>query len=322
MKNSREILLFAPNWLGDVIMAQPAMRAIAQAFPECALWLYGRPWLADLLPFLNLGAARYAPRPFRADMAYLFRNSFSAAWQAWRSRTPVRHGFAHDARSLLLRPAYRPRLDMRHAHHRRYFLDLVRQSGIEVDADAAVSLRSPAEQREQGLALLRRQGLAPERCICVAPGAQFGGSKRYPDDAYRAVLRDLAREAWQPVVLGTSEEREIADSCLREVKGKAWNACGQTTLRQALQLLAASRLLLCNDSGLMHAAAGMGVPVVTIFGATDPRRTAPSGMFVHLLYRPAPCSPCLRRECQVAGHPCMRAVAAEEVRDACLRALT
>ncbi len=303
-------------------MAQPAMQAITHAFPDDDVALTGKPWLADLLPFLNLGSARYVESAFRADKAWLFRNSFSAAWQVFRARIPIRYGFAHDGRSLLLKPAVQPTLDMRRDHHRRYFLDLVRQAGIAADDDAPVSLRVPEAERRTGLAMLQTHGLAAERCICVAPGAQFGSAKRYPEANYRRILQRLSHDGWHILVIGTPAETAIAKHCLRQCKGPVWNACGQTSLRQALQLLAASRLLLCNDSGMMHVAAGFGMPVVAIFGATDPQRTAPDGQGVQLLYEPAACSPCLQRECTVEGHPCMANIDVETVITACQRTLT
>jgi len=319
----RRRLILPPNWLGDVIMAQPAMRAIARHDPSASLYVSGRAWLRDLLPFLDLDSAQYSEdcRHAKPDEVYIFRNSFSAAWQAFRARIPQRHGFAHDGRSLLLRPAYQPRFDMAYDHHRRYFLDLVRQAGIPAADDASVALRVDEVQRQAARDLLVTQGLNPDRLICVAPGAQFGGAKRYPDKAYRSVLSQLSQDGWHIVVLGMNEESAIGASCLAGCSHPSWNACGQTSLTQALQLLTVCRLLLCNDSGLMHVAAGMGRPVVAMFGATDPERTAPSGIDVHLLYHPASCSPCLQRECTVAGHPCMNNITAAEVAAECLAVL-
>lgn len=316
-------LIMAPNWLGDVIMAQPAMRMITQYHPNDCIKITGKPWLADLIPFLNLGHAEYSPSCHtHADEAFIFRNSFSAAWSAFASRIPRRHGFAHDARSFLLKPSYRPALDMACDHHRQYFLDLVRQAGLNAPVDAPVSLHAAAEELEAGRGLMHQHHINPERAICIAPGAQFGGAKRYPDLAYRVVLHALSKAGWQPIVLGVAEETDIGASCLATASSPAWNACGQTTLRQALQLVAACRLLLCNDSGLMHVAAGLSRPVVAIFGATDARRTSPSGPHVRLLYEPAPCSPCLQRECHVAGHPCMSNVTTDQLIDACQTYLT
>jgi len=315
-----DISILPPNWLGDVIMAQPAMRAIIQHYPNHDIHLFGRPWLNDLLPFLNLGKTSYQAELTSHEVSFLFRNSFHAAWQAFRSGSKERHGFKHEYRSLLLTHAYKPKRNMQHEHHRDYFLDLVEQAHIPTK-QRHVSLLAKQDDLDAGKALLNEHDIDSERCVCVAPGAQFGGAKRYPSQSYAYILKWLAEAGWQPVILGTQEERDIGNQCLEKTSGKSWNAAGKTSLRQALQLVACSQLTLCNDSGLMHVAAGLGKPTVGIFGATDPNRTAPSGEHVSLLYQPAPCSPCLKRECSVVGHPCMVNVLPEMVRDACLEQL-
>jgi len=311
------ISIFPPNWLGDVIMAQPAMRAIVQHYPDSDIHLFGRPWLNDLLPFLNLEQTTYQAELVSHHKTFLFRNSFHAAWQAFRSESKERHGFKHECRSLLLSHAYKPNLDMQHEHHRDYFLDLVEQAHIPT-AQRHVSLTAKQADLDIGIALLQEHHIDPERAICIAPGAQFGGAKRYPAEAYAYILKWLSEAGWQPVILGTQAERDIGKQCLVKTTGKTWNAAGTTNLRQALQLVACSKLTLCNDSGLMHVSAGLGKATVGIFGATDPSRTAPSGEHVSLLYKPAPCSPCLKRECSVSGHPCMVNILPEMVRDTCL----
>jgi len=317
----RHLAILAPNWLGDVVMAQPSMRALHEAFPETRLSVCGRPWLADFVPFLHLGKAAYSGTPPPdADMAVLFRNSFSSAHEAWRAGIPTRIGFRGQWRRLLLTRAFAPRLDMSHEHHRHYFLDLVEQMGI-TPAESEVTLAAPQAEREAGTALMQQHGIDPARAICVAPGAQFGGAKRYPHSSYAEILAGLAERGWQPVILGTPEERAIAEASAARISGPHWNAAGQTRLREALCIVAASHLMLCNDSGLMHVAAGMGIPTVALFGATDPERTAPSGPHVTIMYRPAACSPCLQRECTVAGHPCMANLLPNDVLAACLARL-
>lgn len=322
LTDRKEIVLLPPNWLGDVVMAQPAMRAVAEALPHSHITLYGRPWLADLLPFLGLGehAAFRQQIPAHSDAAILFRNSLHAAWDTFRAGTDKRIGFRGQWRSLLLKPAITPKLDMKIEHHREYFLDLVEQIGIPV-ANREVSLQTPDAEVEAGRKLMQQHGLDPEKTICVAPGAQFGGAKRYPAQSYRHALGLLAGDGWHVLALGTPQERDIAEQCMENVQTPHWNASGETSLRQALQIIATSRLLLCNDSGLMHVAAGMGRPVVAMFGATSPERTAPSGEHVTLLYEPADCSPCLQRECSVPGQPCMGNILPEMVYEACRSAI-
>lgn len=316
----RSIAVMPPNWLGDVVMAQPAMRAIALAYPDAEIVMQGRPWLADLLPFLNLPQARYQDESLACDAVFVFRNSFHSAWQAWRSGSQHRYGFRHEWRGWLLNHAFTPNLDMQTEHHREYFLDLVEQAGITV-GEREVSMLAEAQEIESGKSLLQQHGLDAEKTVCIAPGAQFGGAKRYPSESYATVIQGLVYQGWQPLILGTEAEREIGEVCLNGIDTVSWNAAGETRLREALQMIAASRLMLCNDSGLMHVAAGLGRPTVGVFGATSPGRTAPSGQHIRLLYEPAECSPCLARECSVEGQPCMQNVTPEMVLKACLELL-
>ncbi|MDX8413122.1 MAG: lipopolysaccharide heptosyltransferase II [Mariprofundales bacterium] len=312
----KQLVIHPPNWLGDVVMAQPAMRAFVRHFDAQRVSLVGRPWLKELAPWLGLGEVEaHLAMASDADAVVLFPNSIRVAWQAWRAGTPNRIGFRGQWRRFLLTDAPKPRCDMMTAHHRDYFLDLAEQCGASCE-ERGVALVVPDGAIPQGAALLEQHGLDAARTIAIAPGAQFGGAKRYPAMHYQQVAQGLAAEGWQVVAIGTPAEREIAAQVVDGV-AHSWNSAGETALTQALHLLAASRLLLCNDSGTMHVAAGIGMPVVALFGATDPVRTAPDGSKVHLIYHPAACSPCLQRECGVTGHPCLQAIAASEVLAAC-----
>ncbi len=316
------MLVVAPNWLGDVIMAQPAMAALCRHLRPHEASLTGQPWLAELLPFMGLAGARFRPHiPRDVDLAIVFPNSFRAAWRVWCAGIPARKGFAGQWRSPLLTTCLRPNVDMNTGHHRHYYLDLAEQLGADI-SEPEVRLSVPAVEVSAGKDIIRAHGIDVGRAICIAPGAQFGGAKRYPAESYARILARLTAYGWQPILLGSHEERSICAACVHDLRSETyWNAAGETSLREALQIIAASRLLLCNDSGLMHVAAGMGRPVVAIFGATDPARTAPSGPRARWLYQPAACSPCLRRECSVAGQPCMANVRPEMVIEACEEAL-
>ncbi|MDX8409198.1 MAG: lipopolysaccharide heptosyltransferase II [Mariprofundales bacterium] len=321
----KQLAIHPPNWLGDVIMAQPAMRSFSRAMQPEQLTLVGKPWLADLVPWLGLDDAvdnsigTTTTMPTAAEAIILFPNSIRVAWEAWRAGIPRRIGFRGQWRRGLLTDAPPPRIDMMHGHHRDYFLDLAEQCGID-PATRGVALSIPPDAIAAGAALLQQHHLDPSRTIAIAAGAQFGAAKRYPAERYQKIAADLHARGWHILLIGTKAERSIGDTVLADTT-HSWNSAGSTNLTQALQLISASRLLLCNDSGLMHVAAGIGKPVVAIFGATDPARTAPDGASVSLIYRPADCSPCLQRECNVAGQPCMAGIAAEKVTAACLGAL-
>ena len=320
MSRGTHLLLMPPNWIGDVVMAQPAMRAIVNHSHATEISVCGRPWLKELLPYLGLNSARYRTEIPGADVAYLFPNSFRSALQVYRAGVDKRIGYAGQWRRLLLTTALPHRISLRNEHHRDFYLDMVSQIGIDIE-ERQVRLVAPAGESEAGQALMHRHGLEPEQTICIAPGAQFGGAKCYPPEGYAAVTRSLAAAGWHPLILGMSEDHATGEAILSGIDGPHWNAAGETSLGEALQLIAACRLLLCNDSGLMHVAAGLGRPTVVPFGATDPTRTSPSGPQVRILYQPADCSPCLERECRVPGHPCMANITPTMLTDACLAML-
>jgi len=306
------LVIQAPNWLGDVVMAQPAMRAFILGLQPQRVSIIGQAWLADILPWFNLPGAEYHANNASGDVRVLFPNSFRAAWDALRSGAKHRIGYRGQWRSMLLSRAATPRFSMDNEHHRDYYNDLAIQNGLKVD-QAEVRLVCTETDAVAGQQWLADKGLNAEKTICIAPGAQFGGAKRYPAERWAKVVEILSAHGYQVLALGTPAERDIATQSLESCNTSACNSAGKTTLNTCLQLLAASRGLLCNDSGLMHIAAGLGKPVVAAFGATDPQRTAPCGANVQLVYHPAACSPCLQRECSVSGQPCMQNVSPEEL---------
>jgi len=323
MKQASHILFMPPNWIGDAIMAQPAMATITRYYQQHGtrqISVHGRPWLQDLLPYLGLPGATYCADIPKADIAFLFPNSFRAALQCRQAGVTQIIGYRGQWRRCLLHRALPHRIDLKHEHHRGFYLDIARQLNIPVEQTEVV-LSLPDDAIPSAHARMQQQGLQPERVICIAPGAQFGAAKCYPAEGFQQVVHALAEAGFQPLILGMPEDQAVGDRILDGITTPHWNAAGETRLNEALQLIAAARLMLCNDSGLMHVAAGLGIPTVTPFGATDPARTSPSGAHVDILYQPASCSPCLQRECTVEGHPCMANITPAMLIDHCLSML-
>jgi len=314
------LVLLPPNWIGDAVMSQPAMRAIIDHYKQNhgteKISVCGRAWLQELLPYMGLSGAIYRQQIPGADVAFLFPNSFRSALQC--KLAGIRHiiGYRGQWRRPLLKRSFPHRISLRKAHHRDFYLDLARQCDIPV-AETGVTLHIPDHARMPGRKLLQGHDLDPERIICIAPGAQFGGAKCYPAEAYNQVVHELADSGWQPLILGMPEDRKTGQMILHNIPTPHWNAAGETSLTEALQLIVCCHLMLCNDSGLMHVAAGLGIPTVVPFGATDPARTSPSGGQVRVLYEPSDCSPCLKRECVVAGHPCMTNISPASLLKSC-----
>lgn len=334
----RSILVRATNWVGDAVMSLPALRAIRQRFPAARISVLAKPWVGALYarePFCdelisytasdlgsNLRTARQlAGRRF--DCALLLQNAFEAAAIAWLARIPERIGYSRDGRGLLLTRAIPvPKSGEIPQHERFYYLELLRRAGWidELPETAEIRLDGRAAAREAGLAKLAQLGLASP-LIGVSPGAAFGSAKRWPADRFAAAATCLARELHAGVaIFGAASEARICAEVADRIDAPVRNLAGQTSLAEFIDLAAACRVYLTNDSGPMHIASALGVPTVAVFGSTNHLTTGPTGPSTRVVRQPVDCSPCLRRECPI-DHRCMTGVEAGQVAQAALELL-
>jgi heptosyltransferase-2 len=319
----------ATNWLGDAVMSLPAIRAIRQIFPHAHIALVARPWVADLyarersidrvIPYTaqkGLGAKRAFAGLLRRehfDAAILLQNAFDAAFIAWLAGIPERIGYNRDARGLLLTQAIAvPEPGDIPRHQRFYYLELLRRAGMleRFPEVGAIRLDGIDDARAAGAAHLTSLGISGP-AVGVSPGAAYGNAKRWLPERFAAVAQTLAPSA--VLLFGSAGERELCESVaepLRRGGVTVRNFAGETTLREFIDLAAACRLFLTNDSGAMHVASALGVPTVAVFGATDDIATGPTGPLARVVREHAECSPCLLRECPI-DHRCMTAVTVE-----------
>jgi heptosyltransferase-2 len=322
----------ATNWLGDAVMSLPAIRVIRQAFPRAQITVVARPWVADLylreraidrvIPYTAQRGWR-AKREFanrlkaeRFDGAILLQNAFDAALMAWMAGIPERVGYNRDGRRLLLTHAIAvPEPGDIPRHERFYYLELTRRAGLIERLPAADPIRLDGidAAREAGMAHLAALNI---RCapVGVSPGAAYGNAKRWLPDRF-AETAAAAADGSPVLLFGSAGERglcdEVAAPLLRSGRDVR-NLAGETTLREFIDLTAACRLYLTNDSGAMHVASALGVPTVAVFGATDDTTTGPTGPLARVVREHAECSPCLLRECPI-DHRCMTRVSTERV---------
>ncbi|MDP3000740.1 MAG: lipopolysaccharide heptosyltransferase II [Bryobacterales bacterium] len=319
------ILVRAANWVGDAVMSLPALGAIRARFPEAHIAVLARPWVADLYarePFADMvipytaergandlagkwrAAADLRARKF--DCAILLQNAFEAAALAWLARIPRRIGYDRDGRGLLLTDAVPvPKPGEIGRHQRFYYLELLRRAGVVSGFSSGDTVRLVGVARSA----------TGEAWVGVSPGAAYGSAKRWPPESFAEAAVEVASKIGAPVALfGSADERLLCEQVERLIAGRARvvNFAGQTSLRQFIDLAAACRVFLTNDSGAMHIASALGVPTVAVFGATDDDATGPAGEFSRIVREPVDCSPCLLRECPI-DHRCMTRVAAGRV---------
>ena len=317
MSNSPTVIIVAPNWLGDAVMALPAVRDVRRHFAEAHLVVAARPSVAMLfraVPGIDEIAESASPGRTSGDIGILFPNSFRSAWELKRGGVRERWGYRSDMRGVLLTKAVkRPR---KKVHFGEYYQHLVRQLGIET-GPLTPQLTVPEGKVRAAADLLARHGWTPgQTLVALAPGAAFGYAKRWPPKHFAALASSLRNELGAAcVLLGRSEDRDDSDGP-EEIEGI--DLIGQTDLMMLMGVLSHCRALVANDSGALHLAAALGVPVTAIYGPTDERYSLPLSSFespgdrVRAISRDVFCRPCGLRDCPI-DHRCMKRIAAEDV---------
>jgi len=332
------LVIVAPNWLGDGVMALPAVADIRRTWPSAHVAVAARPQIAPLFSIVDGvdevivlpaagGGARAAADSLRRGSfgaAVLLPNSFHAAYIAWRAAIPERWGYRTDWRRPLLTRAVRP---PRHVHQAAFYQTLVNQLGCE-SGPMRPELRASDEIRRAGLERLAAAGWDGRRpLVALAPGAAYGGAKQWPTASFAALAGELSeRDGACIVLVGAAGDVQAGADVEAKAAGvrSIVNLIGRTDLRQLAGVLVACRGLVTNDSGAMHFAAALGVTVTAMFGPTREKETrpiaSPGGHEPVVLTHHVWCRPCMLRECPLM-HGCMRGIAVEEVLQAARRTL-
>ena len=322
----RVIVVRVANWLGDTVMALPALAALRAARPDARITVIGR-WapllsgqaVADiLLPYprelgerLRLGRALRGDRP---DLALLLPNSLESVLAACWWGAGRRVGFDTDGRRRLLTdPVARP--SPRHHQVDEYGALVAAAAGVRVGEDLTPIWRRaerPAIEAEVDT-LLTEAGVSPAaRVVGLHLGASFGRSKLWPAESFGRLATRILRDGFSPLLLGTPGERDTAHAVSKAAGAPPPSLVGRDRPALLASLLARLSCLVSGDTGVAHLAAALGVPTVTLFGPTDPRLTKPRGTGARVLYRAVPCSPCFLPSCPI-DHICLRRIEVEEV---------
>ena len=346
-KAIKRILVRGPNWLGDAVMCEPALRGLRRLFPDAQIALLVKPAVADLFaghPALTRvltydtegrheglsGKWALAGQLRRQgfDLAVLFQNAFEAALLTFLAGVSRRYGYATDGRSLLLsNPVAAP--DRRSLIHQvRYYWDLLKPLGLTGDPPAPELVVFPEE--EQAMAGRFAQGglTASDVVVGINPGSTYGKAKRWLPERFAEVTERLCRTMRESreqqvsvVIFGAKGEERLGQEIAARLSSRSLVLSGTTTIRELMAAVKRCTVLLTNDTGPMHIASAFQVPVVAIFGPTDWRTTSPFGSAHAIVREPVDCAPCLLRECPI-DHRCMTRVSVDQVYEAGLTSLS
>jgi lipopolysaccharide heptosyltransferase II len=312
------ILIRSSNWLGDAVMSVPAVRAIKNGRPDAHVTMVAPAKIAPmwkLVPEVDaiislpngslLSVVSELKRKPAFDAAILLPNSLRVALESWLSGIPRRVGYrGHWRRWLLNQTMPEPRKPGPLKHHSLRFLRIARECGAETSSNERPIFNIQIASADQPMK------------IGLCPGAEYGPTKRWLPQRFGEVAAKISgQSSAQWILFGTKNDMSIGDQITAAIGDHCVNRIGQTTLDQLIDELRECRLVLTNDTGTMHLAALLGVPVVAIFGSTEPRLTGPLGNGHIILRHHVECSPCFLRECPI-DFRCMKAVTSQEVSDA------
>lgn len=317
----KKILIVAPAWVGDAIMAQPLYRRLAARYPGVQIDVYAPAWTRPVHarmpeihatidnPFAH-GSLRLLQRAgegrrLRAqgyDQAIVLPNSFKSALVPWFAGIRTRTGWAREGRSLIMNdtrvldPVALPQMVERFA---------------ALAQDANQPLQRPVEHPQlkvddasRQAALNKLQLTADRPIVACCPGAEYGPAKRWPAVHFAALARMRMAMGEQVWLFGSKKDDEIASEIAALAPG-AVNLCGQTSLAEAIDLMSLARVVVANDSGLMHVAAALDRPLVAIYGSSSPGFTPPLSHRAEIVTLDLDCSPCFERVCPLGHMNCL-----------------
>jgi heptosyltransferase-2 len=342
-----KIVVRSPNWIGDCIMALPAIRALKNMCPDTDIYIAAKSYLCEvyknipeihkIIPLPNANTVKTAIstanilRGFQFDAGLLLTNSFRSAIVFRMAGIKKLCGYSKDLRGFML-DCKIPFPD-NNRHHIYFYLDLATFFADKyIKSDPAPGMKDMEypynlvltdRERETTAKKLKGMGIDIDRVIIgISSSAAYGTAKQWLPERFSELIKRIGKRMNHAyvVMFGSAKERdkiaEILAPLKKETSGqslKVFNVAGELSLREAFVAISYCNVFISNDSGLMHIAASLDLPLIGLFGPTRPEKTAPLNSQSKVIHYPPECAPCIDRDCPYEDHPCMTAITVNEV---------
>lgn len=325
-----KILVAAPSWVGDTVMAQPMFQLLHERHANLVLDVLAPPFTLPLLSRmpevrrgivarlghgeLNWGERRRVARELRNegyDQAIVLPNSLKSALIPWLAGIPLRTGFRGEMRFGLLN-------DMRRLDEQALPQMVQRFATLAMDRSASLPQALPAPRlradADNVKNIQKKQILTTEQPIAIfCPGAEYGPAKRWPPEYFGALAQQVTQKGYAVWLVGSPKDRDIGEAIAHASNGTCVNLCGKTSLEDAIDLMSMATVVVSNDSGLMHVAAALDRPMLALYGSSSPGFTPPLSSNAKIVKIDIACSPCFKRECPLGHFNCMRQLTPDRV---------
>lgn len=348
--SATKILVIGPAWVGDMVMVQSLFIALKRQDPNNIIDVVAPAWSAPVLARMpeirnvvevNLqhGKFQFMER-YRVgkslqgeyDRAIILPRTFKSALIPYFAKIPIRTAYRGEMRYGLVNDMRKLDTAVTYKAVEKY-LYLAPEASPEASHDASQitqALNAKPEIHNPKLSVdndkrhqsALRLGIDESaRSIAFMPGAEFGPSKQWPGKYFGELATRFTQQGYKVYVFGSPKDNVIGEEIAQTSNGDAINLCGQTNLEEAVDLLSLVKVAITNDSGLMHIAAAVGIPVVTIYGSITPKYTPPLTDKKEIQYLDLECSPCWKKQCPFGHYNCLNNIEVESVYQSALRLL-
>jgi heptosyltransferase-2 len=334
------ILIIAPNWIGDAVMSQPLLATLKTIYPHCQIDVLASPWVAPIYRAcaevnqvieaklehkqLQWGLRKLLAKQVEANQyqaCFVLPNSLKSALIPWLANIPVRIGYRGEMRFGLINAALDNPSKINRPPMANHYLALsnalehLQETNTSTPANPKLNVSTVAKQSVS--TKLEEACINQKSIYVLCPGAEYGATKRWPTEHFANLADQLIsneRDA-HVILLGSKGDHALAVSIQAQAQKSTQihNWCGNTSLDEAIALIGMSKVLISNDSGLMHIGAALKVSQVAIFGSSDPHHTPPLSDKAKVIWLNLPCSPCHKRECPLGHLKCLKDISPETV---------
>lgn len=323
------ILVIAPSWVGDMVMAQSLFIALKKQHPDCQIDVVAPSWTLaltqnmpevsqafvmsttrgklGLLERIKLGKSL---RQYRYDQAILLPNTWKSALIPFFANIPKRTGYLGECRWGLLNDIHRlDKTILTKTVQRFVALAYPDSNNIPTCPTPVFSINKNHQQQ-----LIQQYGLNTEqKILALCAGAEYGAAKRWSASHYAAVAKQKLSEGWQVWLFGSAKDQAVANEINQLTNNACVDFCGKTSISQAVDLLALADTVVSNDSGLMHVASALDKNLIAIYGSSDPNFTPPLSDKAKIISLNLECSPCFKRECPFGHTRCLSDIQPEQI---------